>query len=168
MPGLTIETERLLLRPLKWDDLDAYVAMHADPRVADWIGGVRTPEETARWLEARIEAFAEREYGHMTVLDRETGAFLGRCGLTHWEIEGRDELEVGYGLVFSAWGHGYATEAARAVRDYALGELGKTRLISLVAYANERSARVALKLGMSHERDVEWHGKPHRLFALSR
>ena len=100
--------------------------------------------------------------------ERESGAFLGRCGLTNWEIEGQDELEVGYGLVYAAWGQGYATEAARAVRDYALGQLGKRRLIALVVYENERSASVARKLGMSHERDVEWHGRTHRLFALNR
>lgn len=163
-----IRTERLELRPLRMDDLEAYVAMHADPRVADWIGGVRTREETTAWLEARIEASTARGYGQLTVRERESGAFLGRCGLTNWEIEGQDELEVGYGLVYAAWGQGYATEAAQAVRDYALGQLGKRRLIALVLYENERSASVARKLGMSHERDVEWHGRTHRLFALNR
>ena len=167
MQGL-IRTERLELRPLRMDDLDAYVAMHADPRVADWIGGVRSREETTAWLEASIAASRARGYGQLTVRERESGAFLGRCGLAHWEIEGQDELEVGYGLVYAAWGQGYATEAAGAVRDHALVELGKRRLIALVAYENERSASVARKLGMSHERDVDWHGRTHRLFALNR
>jgi RimJ/RimL family protein N-acetyltransferase len=169
VPGLrTIETERLLLRPLRPGDLDGFAALNADPQVAEWIGGVRTREETETWLASRIETAAAEGYGHLSVLDRATGAFLGRCGLSHWEIEGRDELEVGYALVRSAWGHGYATEAAVAVRDHALNDLGKRRLIALVAYGNERSAGVAGRLGMSHERDVEWHERTHRLFALSR
>lgn len=163
-----IETERLTLRPMRADDLDAFTHLYADPAVARWVGGVKTPEETGAWLAWRMESFALQGYGHLAVLDRETGSFLGRCGLAHWEIEGKDELEIGYALVRSAWGRGFATEAAKAVRDYAVVELGQRRLIALVAYGNERSARVAGRLGMTHERDVEFHAQTHRLYSVNR
>jgi ribosomal-protein-alanine N-acetyltransferase len=163
-----IETERLVLRPLQADDLDAFTSLNADPEVAEWIGGVKTREETATWLNWRMEAYTRQGYGHLAVLDRKTRSVLGRCGLAHWEIEGDSELEIGYALVRSAWGRGFATEAGRAVRDYAVTALGQTRLIALVAYGNERSARVAERLGMTHERDAEFHGKTHRLYSLNR
>lgn len=153
---------------MRAEDLNDFARLYADPEVAEWIGGVKTPEETAAWLAWRMESFALQGYGHLTVLDRETRSFLGRCGLAHWEIEGNDELEIGYALVRSAWGRGFATEAARAVRDHAVVELGQRRLIALVAYGNERSARVAGRLGMTHERDVEFHGRTHRLYSVNR
>lgn len=78
-----------------------------------------------------------------------------------------DELEVGSALVRSAWGRGYATEAASPVRDLALTRLGRRRPIALVRPANERSAAVARKLGMRHEKDVVFRERPHRLFATT-
>ena len=81
-----IRTERLELRPLRMDDLEAYVAMHADPRVADWIGGVRTREETTAWLEAHIEASTARGYGQLTVREREIVRLRFQDDLTQAEI----------------------------------------------------------------------------------
>lgn len=163
-----IETDRLVLRPLEPGDLDAFAEMWADPETANFVGGVRTREEVAEWHERRTRDYERQGYGVMTVLEKASGRVVGRCGLAHWEIEDEDELEVGYLIARSDWGRGYATEAARAVRDYALGELGRTRLIALIAHDNERSARVAEKLGMTHERDVLFHGSMHRLFTLHR
>jgi ribosomal-protein-alanine N-acetyltransferase len=163
-----IETVRLVLRPLESGDLDDYAAMYSDPEVMRFLGGVATRTEAAQRLDRRMRDYERQGYGVMAVLERETAAFVGRCGLTHWEIEGVDELEIGYAFARSAWGKGYATEAATAVRDYGLDALGVRRLVSLVAPENVRSAAVARKLGMSHERDVEFHGGLHRLYALNR
>jgi RimJ/RimL family protein N-acetyltransferase len=82
-----------------------------------------------------------------------------------WEIGG-SETEIGWLLGQEHWGHGYATEAALALRDWALRELGLTRLISLIQHGNVRSVRVAEKLGERYERDVEVRGKPSWLYAL--
>jgi [ribosomal protein S5]-alanine N-acetyltransferase len=167
LPHRVIETDRLVLRPIEPDDLDAFAALHADPEVADFIGGVKTREEAAEWLARRSADYRRQGYGIMAVVEKATGDVVGRCGLAHWDIEGEDELEVGYAFVKSAWGRGYATEAASAARDYALEELGRTRLIALIRRDNPRSARVAEKLGLTHERDVLFHGSMCRLFALT-
>lgn len=161
-------TDRLILRPMQADDLDAFAEMWAEPETGRFLGGVRTREEVAEWHDRRSADYERQGYGVMTVVEKASGRVVGRCGLAHWEIEDEDELEVGYLIARSDWGRGYATEAARAVRDQAFGELGRTRLIALIAYDNERSARVAEKLGMTHERDVLFHGSMHRLFALNR
>jgi RimJ/RimL family protein N-acetyltransferase len=86
----------------------------------------------------------------------------------HREIDGLDEVEIAYALRREWWGRGLATEAAAAVRDYALGRLGRRRLICLVAPENRRSARVAEKLGMGVDGETLWHGTVHRVYALSR
>jgi RimJ/RimL family protein N-acetyltransferase len=107
----------------------------------------------------------------MFVVERaEDARVLGRAGflrwnLETWEIDG-SETELGWGLAREHWGHGYATEAALALRDWALGERGLTRLISLIQHGNLRSVRVAEKLGERYERDVEARGKPTQLYSV--
>jgi RimJ/RimL family protein N-acetyltransferase len=91
---------------------------------------------------------------------------LGRCGIAVREIEGRIEREVGYLFAREHWGRGYATEAASAMRDRALGELGLRRVIALIRCENEASKRVAAKLGMAYERDVEFHDRRVELHSL--
>ncbi len=94
------------------------------------------------------------------------GTFIGRCGSAVRELEHGAEREVGYILAREHWGKGYATEAASAVRDHAIRELGLRRLIALIAFGNEASVRVAEKLGMVFEREVRFHGHPTRMFSL--
>jgi RimJ/RimL family protein N-acetyltransferase len=104
---------------------------------------------------------------------------MGRCGFLVWDVaaltptneaeaSGPTELEVGYALGRPYWGSGYATEAARAVRDHALGPMGRERLIAFIRPDNVRSRRVAEKLGMQHERDVVLMELPAQLFALGK
>jgi RimJ/RimL family protein N-acetyltransferase len=164
-----IETERLLLRPLGTDDLDAFAELYADPEVTRFIGRGTTlaREEVARLLERRICDFERQGYGVLAVVEKQSDRLIGRCGLIHWQIDGRDELELGYIFSRSAWGKGYATEAASALRDLALEELTQRRLVALVRYGNDASARVAEKLGMTHERDVDFDGDLARLFSLA-
>jgi RimJ/RimL family protein N-acetyltransferase len=78
-----------------------------------------------------------------------------------------NEVEVGYTLGRPYWGRGYATEAAGAVRDYALGELGANRLIALIIHGNTASENVARKLGLEYERDVLLGRREAQLFALN-
>lgn len=169
MPDGVIETERLLLRALAPDDVDAFADLYADPDVMRYIGPGRplTRAEVAELLGRRMREFERQGYGILAVVEKATGRLVGRCGLIHWEIEGLDELEVGYIFARAAWGHGYATEAAAAVRDFALERLGQRRLVALIRPGNEASERVAEKLGMSYERDVELDGDTARLFALN-
>ena len=106
-----------------------------------------------------------------------TASSSGRCGFLVWdaetltpttEAEAADptELEIGYALGREFWRQGYATEAATAVRNHALRSMHRTRLIAFIRPGNLASARVAEKLGMRHERDVELMELPARLYAL--
>ena len=163
-----IRTDRLVMRPILAEDLDAYAAMYADPEVVRFIsdGTTATRDETAEWLERTIRRNELDGWDMRSVVRVDDGAVLGRCGIAVREIEGGIEREVGYLFGREHWGRGYATEAASAMRDRALHELGLRKVIALIQHENEASKRVAAKLGMAYERDVEFHHRPVELHAL--
>ena len=146
----TLETPRLVLRPFAGEDLDDFAAILADPEVAKYVGGVA--DRMAAWL--RIAGYLGhwqlRGYGQWAVVERESGRFLGRCGL--WFPEGWPELEVGWTLARRAWGNGYATEAGRAAVEWGRAELGLRRIASVINPENRRSIAVAERLGMTFDR----------------
>jgi ribosomal-protein-alanine N-acetyltransferase len=150
-PEPVIETERLVLRKLTPDDLDALAALYADPEIRRWFpDGTRTREETREELEWIIDVYYARYgYGLWATVLKETGAFIGRCGLLPWEIDGRTEVEVAYLLDRGHWGRGLATEAARAIADHAFATLGVDRLICLIDPGNTASRALATRLGMT-------------------
>ena len=165
-----IETERLLLRRPTEADVESPPAWLSDPEVMDWLGGVEPAAEVVRqWLD-QWERFPT---GKFLVELKSDGALVGRVGANYYDVQTWQrspvgEPELGWALAREQWGHGYATEAARALRDWALGERGLNRLISLIQHGNVRSVRVAEKLGERYERDVEVRGKATRLYLLER
>jgi RimJ/RimL family protein N-acetyltransferase len=175
-----LETERLLLRAPVPEDADALAPMYADPEVMRYVGDGRplTRAETERSVRRMIERWEADGFGLFTTVRKDADRVIGRVGLLIWNTEtwqpttraesaGRPtEVEVGYTLGRDFWGRGYATEAAAAVRDYALQELGAERLIALIIHGNEASVNVARKLGLEYERDILLGGRAARLFAL--
>jgi ribosomal-protein-alanine N-acetyltransferase len=169
-----IETERLLLRMPRAEDAPGLLEAFADPEAMRYIGDGSTTdlagseEAVERWLK-RWDAWG---IGMLVVEREEDARVLGRAGFLLWDPEtweiGGSETELGWGLAREHWGHGYATEAALALRDWALDKRGLTRLISLIQHGNVRSFRVAEKLGERYERDVEVRSKPTRLYSLER
>jgi ribosomal-protein-alanine N-acetyltransferase len=190
MPVVVCETDRLLLRHLAWSDLDALAAMLADREVMRYIGNgtTKTRQQAERllgfwiadnerkWDEHTLQRLPQlrraiaraAHYSLWATVEKRTNRFIGRCGLLAWDLDGQKETEVGYMIARPYWGQGYATEAARAIRDYAFERLGFDRLISLVQPGNVASQRVALKNGMHHERDVKVGEVPAMLFAVER
>jgi RimJ/RimL family protein N-acetyltransferase len=166
-PNPPIETERLLLRDFSRDDLPAYESMYANPDVTRFLAGAPLdPEGVRDWLERRLASNADGGSAMRTIFEQATGDFVGRCGLLTGDIDGEREIEIGYALARPHWGKGYATEAATAIRDDGLHRLGHRRLISLILVGNERSIRVAERLGMGYERDLDINGRPGHLYAL--
>jgi RimJ/RimL family protein N-acetyltransferase len=177
---VSLETERLLLRVPVADDAEALVPMYADPEVMRFVGDGRplTRGETERSVKRMMQRWEADGFGLFTTVRKEDGAVIGRVGLLVWNAEtwepttraespnGVTEVEVGYTLGRDYWGQGYATEAAAAVRDYALRELGADRLIALIIHGNTASENVARKLGLEYERDVMLGRREAQLFAL--
>jgi [ribosomal protein S5]-alanine N-acetyltransferase len=174
-----LETERLVLRPLTIDDLDDIARFVADEETMRYIGtgGARTREQARTSLEWMIETLERQGFGHLAAVRKEDGVLVGRAGLNVWnpenwtitrldEAEGPVEIEVAYLFGREHWGNGYATEAATAVRDWALVELGLERLIALIYPDNVRSIRVAEKLGMTPEGEADFGQGALTLFSL--
>jgi RimJ/RimL family protein N-acetyltransferase len=164
-----IETERLLLRPTQLTDVESLVALWVDPTVTQYMGGPRNGDELRRAFAEEARSGLQHEFDLMPVLEKATGRVVGHAGLSSKEVDGRAEVEVVYVFGPSAWGKGYATEAAQALRDYAFGRGGLARIIALVDPDNVASARVAAKAQLHYERDTRRpRGKIMAVYAASR
>ena len=148
-----LETKRLTLRRLEMGDLDALYRLYSDPQIrAHFPEGTLTFAETREELEWFLHGHPNRpELGLWATIERSTGAFLGRCGLLPWIIDGRPEVELAYLIDRARWGEGLATEAARGIIQHSRDELGLKRLICLIMPGNAASAAVAIKVGMAFE-----------------
>ena len=136
-------------------DLDALYRLYRDPQIrAHFPEGTRTLAETQEEIEWFLHGHPDQpRLGLWAVIEQSTGAFLGRCGLLPWTIEGQREVELAYLIDKSRWGEGLATEAARGIVQHARDELGLKRLICLIMPGNTASAAVANKVGMVFERE---------------
>ena len=164
---VALATERLLLRRLSLDDADRLLGIFSDPIAMRYYESTRDRAQTEGWIRWSLAMYAERGHGMWAAIEKQQNRFVGQVGLVAQEIGGETELEVGYLLLRSCWGNGYATEAARACCDYGFRELGAERLISLIDPRNEPSQRVAERLGMRFEREIEKWDKRVRLYSVS-
>lgn len=160
-----IETRRLRLRPMEIGDLDEFAALHVDSEVTEFIRPLDRAGAEERLRRDESE-WSERGHGLLAVLDRRNGAFLGRCGLKYWPQF--DETELGWALRRDAWGHGYATEAARASAEWGFSELDMPYLTAMISPENVRSVRVAERLGLTTLRDDVLLGDPVVVYGLDR
>ena len=142
---LQLETPRLRLRPTRLEDLEAWTAMFQDAETCRYIGGVQPPSRAWRSFMTMFGAWRAQGFAMFSVIERETGRWIGRCG--PWYPPGWPGTEVGYSLAREAWGQGFATEAASAATDWAVHALGWTDIIQTIDPANLPSQRLAARLG---------------------
>jgi RimJ/RimL family protein N-acetyltransferase len=166
-PDLTLQTERLTLRPLALGDLDEVATLLGDAEALALWGGPLDREGARAWIERNVARYASHGIGRCAVIWRETGELVGDCGLIPTVVEGVDETELGWITRRSFWGRGIATEAGAAWRDHALGALGLRRIVSMITAENVASRRIAEKLGFSVEREAMWgDAGPFLMYAL--
>lgn len=149
MRPIIIETDRLLLRELTPDDLPALRRLLQDDQAMVAYEGAFSDAEVQDWLDRQLARYQRWRFGLWAVLLRESGQVIGQCGLTMQPWKGQEVLEIGYLLERAHWHHGYATEAARACKDYAFATLGATEVCSIIRDTNLASQRVALRNGMT-------------------
>ncbi|HSK65925.1 MAG TPA: GNAT family N-acetyltransferase [Anaerolineales bacterium] len=152
-----LETDRLLLRRLVMDDLDDLFVLYRDPEIRHYFPeGVLTLDETREELEWHMNGHPRHpELGLWATIHKETGKFIGRCGLLPWEIEGQLQVEIAYLFAKEFWHQGLATEAALGILKYGFETLNLSRLICLIDPENIASQRVAERIGMTLERKVD-------------
>lgn len=142
------ETKRLVLRPLTMDDLEALHEILGDPVSMAHYPSAFSPEKTRRWILWNLENYETYGFGLLAVVLKDSGLFIGDCGITMQQIADEKLPEIGYHIHRAFTGHGYATEAAMACRDYAFEVLKLPAVYSYMKYTNIASARVAEKNGM--------------------
>jgi RimJ/RimL family protein N-acetyltransferase len=144
--SLRLETSRLVLRPPRPEDFDAFAAFQADAETMRFLGSAAQPRSLAwRGFLTMAGAWAMQGFGMFAVIEKESGRWVGRVG--PWHPEGWPGTEVGWGIVHDRCRLGYATEAATAAIDWAFAALGWHEVIHVIDLANLPSQGVARKLG---------------------
>ena len=142
---IRLETSRLILRPPRAEDLDAWSQMMLDEPTARFIGGVMSRPICWRQLMTMIGAWHSQGFAMFSVIEKSSGRWIGRLG--PWQPEGWPGTEIGWSIVRDCWGKGYAVEGAAAATTWAFDTLGWPDVIHSIAPANVASQRVAQKLG---------------------
>ena len=163
-----LESERLALREMTIDDLDFIAGMLAHPEVMRYYPKCYSRSQAEEWVNRQIGRYHSHGYGLWLVSDKTTGSPVGQVGLTPQTVDGVEEAEIGYMIDRPYWRQGFASEAARAVRDYAFGRLNKDHVISLIRPVNEPSQGVARKMGMQPDRVTMFANLEHIVFLLTR
>lgn len=141
----TILTDRLLLRPPLAEDFEGWSGFMADAESTRFLGGVQAASTGWRGFLSVVGAWQIQGFGMFSVIERETGAWVGRLG--PWMPVGWPGTEVGWGIARERWGRGYATEGAAAAIDWAVEHLGWSEVIHCIEEENAPSIRVAERLG---------------------
>ena len=167
-----LETERLLLRQLTAEDRPALCAILQDEEVMYAYAHAFSHREVDEWLQNQLTRYRRDGFGLWAAVRKSDGAVIGQCGLTWQQWGERQVLEVGYLFRRSAWHRGYATEAARACRDYAFSVLGAEEVFSIIRDNNLPSRRVAERNGMTVRGSLVKHyyglEMPHVVYGVRR
>ena len=165
-----LESVRLFLRPWVAEDWRAFRPIATDPDV------MRHITDGVPWTDEQTQEFVQRQIGHFTergfclwklVAKKDVSArIIGFCGLQPLDIDGRQEVEIGWWLAKDCWGKGLATEAAREALRFGIDRAGLKRIISIARPDNTASRHVMMKLGMTYEREVVHKGVPVVLYSL--
>jgi ribosomal-protein-alanine N-acetyltransferase len=166
---LRLETPRLVLRSMRASDLDALLRIFGDPKVMAAFAEVPFDrEQMRRWMKPNLAHQRRYGYGLFSVILKAEETLIGDCGLEHMEVDGKQVTELGYDFRSDYWNHGFATEAASAVRDYAINELKLPRLISLIRVGNQASRRVSEKIGMRCVAEITRNGIAYWEYAMDK
>src|SRR5437016_11635684 len=138
-----LATQRLLLRELVADDLDALALVLSDPETMRFYPAALDRAGVAAWIERNRRRYIDAGHGLWAMVLKSSGEVVGDCGLTQQTVDEVGEIEIGYHVRRDLWGRGYAPEAARACQGHGFDRLGADRLISLIRPENLPSRRVA-------------------------
>jgi ribosomal-protein-alanine N-acetyltransferase len=165
---LVLETSRLRLRRFRHDDLEAIFAIIGDDVAMQYYPNTFNRGDAAQWIQRNLRRYHEHGHGLFAVTLKDNAEMIGDCGIIRQDVEGEVQMEVGYHFRRDQWGHGYATEAARACMGLAFHAFGAGKVISLIRPENVPSRRVAERNGMTLERQVTHYGLPHLVYAMGR
>jgi RimJ/RimL family protein N-acetyltransferase len=160
-------TERLIAERLNEDHLADLVALHLDPDVSRYLGGVRSADVTKVYVATNMTHWDRHGFG-LWALRTKDGAFAGRAGIRHIPVDGVDEIEIAYTFKRNHWGQGLASEIATALTDIGLSQLQLPSVIGLVSVEHVASRRVLEKAGYALEKHTAHHGEDVVIYRIRR
>ena len=179
MASVLIPTSsHLVLRQWRDEDREPFATLNADPLVMEHFPALLTREQSDAFVDRCVVQLQDNSYGWWAIEVRTSGEFIGFVGLAvpTWEAAFTPCTEIGWRLARSAWGFGYATEAANAVLATAFGPIGLEEIVSFTTVRNFRSRRVMQRIGMArvpsadfdHPRVADGPLRRHVLYRISR
>jgi len=164
-----VETDRLFLRHFIPSDVDEMLKLFSDPVAMAHYPGTKNRYETEDWIGKNIQSYRDFGFGLYAVVLKKSRQCIGYCGfILQKDVDGTDEIEIGYSLIQAFRHNGYATEAAIACREYGFGELYIERLISLVRPENVPSRKVAERIGMHVEKRIHRWNFEHLVYVINK
>lgn len=168
----SLETPRLLLRPLQETDAAGMFALDSNPEVHRFLGNrpVKTMDQSRKWIANIRQQYKDNGIGRWAVLERSTGEFVGWAGLKlERNVNGRETFyDLGYRLRQEFWGKGYATEAAKAFVDFGFNEMKLPVINAFVSAAHTASRIVLEKCGLKHTEDFIYEGAQECWYEMRR
>ena len=141
------------------EDILPWSNFFSDPEAVEFMSTylLDSGEETAKhWIRRQLTRYNENRYGLQALVDKKTNQFIGQCGLLKQEVDGQNEIEVGYHIFKQHWGQGFAPEAAKLFIEYAFTNTLADSVISIIDIRNIRSQIVADKNGLQREKQTRW------------
>lgn len=164
-----LETERLIVRHLRPDDLDEMYTICSDPELMRQVGNGQplAKESVQRWIEKSLDNYERQGFGCSAVISKSDHSFIGYCGLVYGHAD--DEPEIIYVLKKEYWGQGIATEVARAMIDYGFTKHKLKRILATIDPENLASIKIVEKTGMKfQERGLDENNLPEMVYAIER
>lgn len=167
-PITILSTPRLIIREISEHDLDDLMKIYAQPQVKKYLDNIDEDLniETEKEKSYIKNIYPFYGYGLWGIYHKDSGRLLGKCGIQNKNIQGKEELELGYLLSKDYWGYGFASESAKAVIDYAFHVLQFNRVVAVIAPDNLNSIKVAEKIGMIKEKTVIVNSKENLLYSI--
>lgn len=167
MNNFVLSTKRLNLRKMNKHDVKNLMEIFSDPEAMRYYPSTKDEKQTLEWIEWTLNNYIKYGTGLWIVEDKQTGDFLGQCGIVPQEVDNVIEMEIGYLFAKRVWGNGYATEAAIACKKYGFEQLNLKKMVSLPDVNNLPSARVAERIGMKAEKTIKKWGKDVFVYSVS-
>jgi len=162
------QTERLLFRGIQSADAEQWMEFFRDSKsFLYWPEERGTPEqECKKWYEKQAHRYANGLGGMNALIEKSSGLLIGHAGLLVQEVDGKEELEIAYSLLPQFWNKGYAIEAAQKCKTFAFENNYSESLISIISFPNLPSQKVAIRNGMTIERETTYRNIPVYIFRI--
>jgi len=164
------ETERLRFRKISEQDFSDWFKFFQDPITSlHWVEEKESPEIACqKWYQKQQGRYDSDRGGMNALIEKSSGKLIGHCGLLVQIVDGISELEIGYSLLPEFWNKGFAFEASHRCKEYAFQNGFSDSLISIISLTNLPSQKVALKNGMTIEKETVYHGNRVYIFRVFR